>query len=283
MKEHGLVFDIKELSVFDGPGIRITVFLKGCPLRCQWCHNPEGISFLPELMASPNGCLHCGKCDEVCESPDHCTVCGKCVKVCPRGLRRIAGTSYEAKELADKLLRNADYLHSTGGGYTFSGGEPTAQPRFLLAVLKHLQGNHRTIETSGYCAPDVFGQILENVELVFLDLKVIDPVLHRHFTGVDNDLILQNLELLKSSQVPFTVRIPVIPGVNDTASNMRQTAELLTGCENLQAVELLPYHVTAGAKYNLMGLTYAPDFDISQTPNLDLLEFEALGIPCKII
>lgn len=283
MGDSGLVFDIKELSVFDGPGIRMTVFFKGCPLRCQWCHNPEGINFEPELLASPNGCLHCGKCEAVCPSPDACTACGECVKVCPRGLRRVAGTRYTVEALAGKLLRNAHYLRDNGGGYTFSGGEPTAQPHFLLDLLKRLEGNHRAIETSGYCAPDLFRQIIAEVDLVFLDLKIIDPVLHRRYTGVDNALILKNLDQLKHSQVPFIVRIPVIPSVNDTLLNMQQTARLLAGCANLLAVELLPYHVTAGAKYSLLGRPYKPDFNTHDTPNLDLHAFIEHGVPCRVI
>ncbi|MDD2534345.1 MAG: glycyl-radical enzyme activating protein [Eubacteriales bacterium] len=283
MNEKGIVFDIKELAVFDGPGLRVTVFFKGCPLRCQWCHNPEGISFKPQLMASPNGCLHCGKCDAVCPSLNHCTACGKCVTVCPRGLRRVAGTTYTAEVLAEKLLRNADYLKANDGGFTFSGGEPTAQPAFLLALLKWLRGNHRAIETSGYCNPSIFKQILAEVELVMMDLKAIDTEIHRKYTGVDNDLILENLQQLKASGVPFIIRIPVIPGVNDHPDNMAQTAVLLTDCPSLIRVELLPYHVTAGAKYSMVGLDYKPNFDVIAEPNLSTHEFEKRGVICQVI
>ncbi|MFV0351587.1 MAG: glycyl-radical enzyme activating protein [Oscillospiraceae bacterium] len=283
MSVTGTVFDIKELAVFDGPGLRVTVFLKGCPLRCQWCHNPEGLSFTPQLMVSHNGCLNCKKCIEVCPSPAQCTNCGRCVDVCPRNLRRIAGTVYTPSALAALLLKDADYLKSTGGGYTISGGEPTSQPDFLLEVLSLLKGSHRAIETCGYCSPDVFYKVLQNLEYVMMDLKLADPVLHKQYTGVDNRIILQNLEQLKNSGLPFVIRIPMIPGVNDTEANMQQTAALLVGCPTLQQVELLPYHITAGAKYSMVGKQYSPSFDTSAAPALFTHFFEQAGIPCKIL
>ena len=277
----GTVFDIKQLAVYDGPGIRTTVFLKGCPLRCMWCHNPEGLSYEPQLMVSVSSCRHCGRCTEAC--PHHglrCDACGACVRACPLGLRRICGTRWEAEALAGKLLRDADYLRSQKGGVTFSGGEPTGQPEFLMELLDRLSSLHRAVETSAYCSEAVFSALLQRADYVMMDLKLMDPERHRHYTGVSNEPILENLERLKASGVPFRIRIPVIPGVNDSEENFAATAGRLAGAKTLETVELLPYHVTAGAKYEMVGLRYSPEFDGTRAPNLDTELFRARGIPC---
>lgn len=280
----GIIFDIKQFAVFDGPGIRTTVFLKGCPLRCQWCHNPEGLSFRPQLMVSRGGCTHCGKCREVCRHPNQCRVCGKCIRACPLHLRRIAGTVMESDELVQILEKDKDYLKKAGGGVTFSGGEPTAQPEFLLECLQKLSSVNRAIETSGYCWPLTFGKILKHLDYIIMDVKMADREKHIRYTGVDNDLILRNLELVKKSGKPFRIRIPVIPGVNDSKEDFRQTAELLAGSEdNFEGVELLPYHRTAGAKYEMLGADFRPDFDTEREPNMDTEPFETAGIPCKCL
>lgn len=277
----GVVFDIVEMTVNDGPGVRTTVFLKGCPLRCQWCHNPEGLSFRPQRMVSSAGCTNCGACREVCPSPDACTACGECVKVCPARLRRIAGTVFQPEELAARLKKHQDFLTRMGGGVTFSGGEPTAQPEFLISVLKLLDGMHRTIETSGYCDAETFQQILKYVDYVIMDIKLVDSRKHRQFTGVDNKKILNNLEYLKRSGLPFLIRVPLIPGVNDSRENLEQTARLLENCPTLEGVELLPYHQTAGAKYEMVGIPYAPGFDVTKEPVGDMQVFQCRGIPCR--
>jgi len=277
----GTVFDIKQLAVYDGPGIRTTVFLKGCPLRCMWCHNPEGLSYEPQLMVSVSSCRHCGRCTEAC--PHHglrCDACGACVRACPLGLRRICGMRWEAEALAEKLLRDADYLRSQKGGVTFSGGEPTGQPEFLMELLDRLSSLHRAVETSAYCSEAVFSALLQRADYVMMDLKLMDPERHRHYTGVSNEPILENLERLKASGVPFRIRIPVIPGVNDSEENFAATADRLAGAKTLETVELLPYHVTAGAKYEMVGLRYSPEFDGTRAPNLDTEPFRARGIPC---
>ncbi|MDD3253647.1 MAG: glycyl-radical enzyme activating protein [Lachnospiraceae bacterium] len=281
MSKEGIIFDIKEFAVFDGPGIRTTVFLKGCPLRCKWCHNPEGLSVNPQLMISKNGCVGCGRCREVCTHLGNCVLCGDCVKACPNRLIKLCGDRMTAEILAERLLRDADYLNRQGGGVTFSGGEPTMQSEFLLECLKRLKSMHRTIETCGYCQTDVFARILEELDYVIMDIKLADREQHKLYTGVDNSLILDNLEQVKRSGKPFRIRIPVIPGVNDSEENYRQTAALLSGAGNLEMVELLPYHKTAGAKYEMVGRTYRPEFDINQVPNLDTEAFSQVGIECR--
>ncbi|GHV73134.1 glycyl-radical enzyme activating protein [Spirochaetia bacterium] len=288
MDPRGVVFDIKEFSVFDGPGIRTTVFFKGCPLRCRWCHNPEGLKFTPELMVSHGSCTHCGRCVDVCPgtvpgSAEACTHCGRCVGVCPLGLRRICGIEYGAGELAEKLLKDAGYLRSVGGGYTISGGEPTGQPEFLVELLGRLRGNHRVVETGGFCSEEIFRTMLEEVELVMMDLKLINAHLHRRYTGQDNGMILENLNRLKRNAKPFVIRIPLIPGVNDTEENLRAAADMLTDAQALIKVELLPYHKTAGAKYTMVGMEYNPGFDIEKIPNPDTHIFLERGIPCVVL
>ena len=165
-------------------------------------------------------------------------------------------------------------------GVTFSGGEPTGQPEFLLETLDRVAGMHRAIETSGYCSGSVFEAVLARVEYVMMDLKLMDPEQHRHYTGVSNEPILENLERLKKSGRPFRIRIPVIPGVNDSDENFEQTALRLLDAENLEQVELLPYHVTAGAKYEMVGLSYQPEFDTAAAPNLNTELFRRFGLKC---
>lgn len=279
----GTVFDIKQMAVFDGPGIRTTVFLKGCPMRCQWCHNPEGLQTSLQLMVSHNACLHCGKCTAVCKHVDGCVNCFACVPVCPLQLRKIVGKVYTAEALAEVLLKNKDILQMNGGGITFSGGEPTMQAEFVLDVIRHLEGLHTAIETCGYCKPTLFKQIIDRMDYIMMDIKMIDAEKHRKFTGVDNGLIMNNLKQLKQSGKPFVIRVPLIPGVNDTEENLTATAKLLVDTEFLQKVELLPYHQTAGAKYEMLGKKYSPEFDIACEVNAMRSCFESFGIPCTVL
>lgn len=277
----GTIFDIKQLAIYDGPGIRTTVFFKGCPLRCMWCHNPEGLSSQPQLMVATGSCLHCGSCMAACPNGGaSCTACGRCIRACPQGFRKLCGTRYTAQELADKLLRDQAYLTAMGGGITLSGGEPTAQPEFLLELLDRTASLHRAIETSGFCSGTVFSAMLERVDYVLMDIKLMDSAQHRHYTGVPNEPILENLERLKKSGKPFRIRIPVIPGVNDSEENFEQTALHLLDAPALEQVELLPYHVTAGAKYEMVGLAYQPSFDPTAAPNLRTEVFHRHGLAC---
>lgn len=283
MSKTGTIFDIKQLAVFDGPGIRTTVFMKGCPLRCKWCHNPEGLSFSPQLMVSTQGCTGCGRCKEACPSPERCTACGRCVIACPLRLRKICGTEYTAEALAGKLRRDERIFRMNGGGVTLSGGEPTAQPEFVLELLERLEGIHRAIETCGYCSSDIFDEILKRLDYVIMDIKLADPKKHQYWTGKSNEKILANLEQLKRSQKPFTARIPLIPGVNDTEENLRMTAGMLQNTDSLNRLELLPYHKTAGAKYSMVNLEYTPGFDENREVNAAVEIFERFEIPVKVL
>ncbi len=273
----GSIFNIEEFAVHDGPGIRKLVFFKGCPLHCSWCHNPEGISFKRELMVSNGSCTHCGKCEAVCEN-ETCVACGKCISVCPLRLRRIVGDVYDVDTLATKLLKGKEVLINSGGGITFSGGEPLAQADFMIALIEKLKPLHIAIETSGHTSEQTFRKVLEKVDLVLMDIKHTDTVIHKQFTGVGNELILNNLKVLCNSEKPFYIRIPLMPGVNDTVENIEKTAQLLVGAKNLLGVDLLPYHKTAPAKYAMVKKEYNPGFDVNQEVAIRTEIFEKYNI-----
>jgi len=279
----GLVFDIEEFAVYDGPGIRCAVFMKGCPLRCMWCHNPEGLAMHPQRVVTQSLCIHCGACNEVCSSPDKCIGCGKCVDVCPKGCIRIAGTRMTAGQVAAKIRKQAKILAMNGGGVTFSGGEVLLQSDFVIAVRKLIPDVHALIETSGFAAEDTFRKLVEVMDMVIMDIKIVDPALHKKYTGVDNAPILRNLEILKRMNKLFRIRIPLIPTVNDTLENMEATAALLEGAEMLEKVELMRYNKAAGAKYSGVGMEYKPDFPEQQEPQIFREPFEKRNIRVDIL
>ena len=282
----GIIFDVREMALHDGPGIRTVVFLKGCPLRCVWCHNPEGLEPERQIMAATGGCTDCGSCRAACIQGldrDSCTLCGACITACNKRLRKICGKEYTSDALAKLIMKNKDYFSKQGGGVTFSGGEPTMQAEFLIVVLKKLDGMHRAIETCGHCAANIFTCVIEQTELVLFDFKIADSEKHRKYTGASNELILANLEALKRTGQQFIVRIPLIPGFNDDSANMRATAKLLQNTPSLQRVELLPYHRTAGSKYTSVGLEYRPPFDTQQSVKIMPEIFEEYGISCHTL
>ena len=280
----GLLFSIEEFSVFDGPGMRTSVFLKGCPLRCEWCHNPEGQSFTNEILRSPNGCIACGACKEKAVKRDgRLAFTEACINACPRNLLRYCATEYTPRELCKKLEKNLPILNASGGGVTFSGGEPTASPAFLLECLSLLAGKtHRAVQTCGFCSPDVFQKVLANCEYILFDVKLVDDTLHQKYTGVSNKIILENFRTLAGSGKDFVIRVPLIPTVNDTEENIRATAELLRQ-NGVTYVELLPYNKMAGAKYKLVEMQYAPSFDETLPVNLRTELFAEYGIEAKKI
>lgn len=273
----GTIFNIEEFAVYDGPGIRKLVFFKGCPLHCTWCHNPEGISFNKELMVSYAACIQCGKCTDICTNTP-CASCGKCVSACPLGLRKIVGQEIEATDLAKILLKGKEVLISSGGGITISGGEPLAQPAFLFELIRQLKPMNIAVETSGHAGGSVFRKMVSEVDLVLMDIKHTDAKIHKKYTGVGNLQILKNLQFLSRSDTDFYIRIPLIPGVNDTQENMERTAQLLKGAKNLKRVELLPYHQTAGAKYPMVNEVFNPGFDTSKQLNIYTRVFEKNNI-----
>lgn len=270
----GIVFDIKEFALNDGGGCRTTVFLKGCPLRCLWCHNPEGLSPEPELTVKSNGCLQCGLCRVPCEHPE-CQRFGRCLHICPRNLISRVGVEWDSEALAEKLLRQKDFLNETGGGITLSGGEPLMQADFAHDLLSRLRGQvHRAIETSGHAPAEVFRRVVGECELVLMDLKVADPALHREYTGVTNERILENAAYLKESGIPHIFRVPLIPALTDTEENLRGIAEIAGDSQ----VELLSYNRLAGAKYASVGRRFTDRIDESRArvPRLDLFKNASL-------
>lgn len=278
----GLIFSIEEFSVYDGPGIRTAVFFKGCPLRCNWCHNPEGLEAKPQIVRSPNGCLKCGRC--TAEAAKHGGVLTKeCISVCPQHLIRESGVYYTADELEKKLLKNADILTDGGGGITFSGGECLMQIDFLTEMAKRLHGKvHLAIETSGYADGEKFRELLKYLDLVMFDLKIIDKDVFREYIGADNTRILENFGILAENRVTFVPRTPLIPGVTDTTENLEAIAALVAGT-HADHVELLPYNKMAGSKYKMLEKDYKPKFDETKTPNAATEIFEKYGIKTKIM
>ena len=280
----GKVFSVEEFSIYDGPGIRTTVFLKGCPLQCEWCHSPEGQSFATEILKSPNGCAECGAClqagKEECGIP---SLTSKSISACPRNLLRSCGMDYSPEALVALLEKNLPLLKQNGGGITFSGGEPTAQSEFLIACLQLLEGKvHRALQTCGHCAPQIFRSILAHCDYLLYDIKLMDPALHHRYCGISNELILANFQTLAASGVTFCTRLPLIPGVTDTEENLSAVAAFLARC-GVKYLEMMPYHALTGSKYALAGREYAPSFDITKEPTPRNALFSRYGIEVKVL
>ena len=247
------IFDIKGFALHDGPGIRTTVFCKGCPLRCLWCHNPEGLSPERQLCVKETACLHCGKCRVPCSHPD-CQRWGRCLHICPAGCISVTGEEIATEHLAERLMADRDVFAMSGGGVTFSGGEPLLQwdPVQECALLLRENGIHTAMETCGYAAEEIFRRVVLSMDYIIMDIKLADPVLHKRYTGVYNDRILENFRFLQSCGKPYLIRTPLIPGITDTDENLTAIRELIGNSE----WEQLPYNTLAGAKYPNFGMTY---------------------------
>jgi len=267
----GWVFDIQRYSINDGPGIRTTVFLKGCPLGCLWCDNPESQLKMPELLYLPSLCINCQRCVSVCPNgattvgPDEriqidrslCQVCGKCVEVCPTGARVIVGELMTVEEVFQVVSKDTLFYRNSGGGVTTSGGEPTHQPEFLKALLARCQeaGLHTALDTCGLVDWQTLEEILEYVDLVLFDLKHMDSEVHRNLTGVGNEIILQNLENT-AKRKSVVVRIPLVPGYTDSKTNIEASGEFLSRI-GISRVDVVPYHQLGVGKYERLGKKYA--------------------------
>lgn len=263
----GVVFDVRRFAIHDGPGIRTTVFLKGCPLRCWWCHNPEGLSAGPEVVWRGERCTRCGSCIETCpeealtwtgDAPvldgHRCTLCGECADACYADAREVLGRTMTVAQVLAEVERDRPFYEQSGGGVTFSGGEPLAQPDFLTDLLAacRVRDLHTVLDTSGHASWEVVDRLRQDVHLFLYDLKVVDDARHREVTGVSNAVILDNLTRLAAGGHDIVLRLPLIPGLNDDEDNLRATATLASDL-GLQRLEVLPYHRLGSDKYARLG------------------------------
>jgi len=256
----GRIFNIQRYSIHDGPGIRTTVFLKGCPLSCIWCHNPESQSFDPELMLYDKRCIGCGKCAEVCKhgallDRSKCTSCGSCAEVCYSKARELAGKLMTVTEVIAQIEKDSIFYDESGGGVTFSGGEPLSQPEFLLELLKQCKKReyHTAVDTSGYGAAEMVKAVSSMTDLFLYDLKLMDDDKHISYTGVSNKQILENLKTISRLGNRIHIRIPLIPDINDDESNIKAAAEVIQSIPVIEQVNILPYHNIAVDKYTRLG------------------------------
>ena len=269
MSPSGRIFKIQRFSIHDGPGIRTTVFLKGCPLRCIWCHNPEGGSPAPQLSFAPEKCIGCGFCMRRCQRNAHvlvderhtldrsrCEACGSCTEECYAEALELVGRDASVAEVIDQVRRDEPFYTTSGGGMTLSGGEPLAQLEFSQALLAAARehGLHTCVETSGFAPLADLEQIKPLVDLFLFDVKETDPEKHVEYTGVANDGILDNLKSLHASGASVRLRLPIVPGCNDRDEHFRAVADLCRGMPDLESVEIMPYHRLGAGKLERLGM-----------------------------
>ena len=299
LRVDGMIFNIQRFSLHDGPGIRTTVFLSGCNLRCRWCHNPESFTQKPVVRHFPMKCIGCAKCIEVC--PQHCHIsvngvhqilrqdcvsCGKCAEACYAGALEMSSRRAGSDEILSTVLLDRPFYKETGG-MTVSGGEPMLQSEFALALLRGAKeaGVSTALDTAGAVPFERYEAVLPYVDLFLYDMKCMDPQTHRKATGVDNALILENLPRLCGRGARVLIRVPVIPGVNDSEDNMAALGAFLAPLEGIEGVELLPYHPLGGGKYESLGLSY-PSAGL-EPPSREAMEALCQvvcrsGVDCKI-
>ena len=293
----GRIFEIQRFSIHDGPGIRTTVFLKGCPLKCRWCHNPEGISPKPHLSFLPGKCIGCGYCLKACRRHAHrvvdgkhvldrslCQVCGECTKECYAGALELVGRDVTVGEVLDEVMRDKPFYLTSGGGMTLSGGEPLMQMDFTEALLKGARDErlHCCVETSGFAEFSQFERILSLVDLFLYDIKDIDDERHMQYTGVHNDVILRNVKKLHDHGAKVRLRLPIVPGWNDRDDHFRGVADLAKSMPNLDGIEIMPYHLLGTSKLDRMGFRRSEWIE-SRMPERETVErwisrFAELGV-----
>jgi len=270
-----LIFDIKRYAINDGPGIRTTLFMKGCPLSCVWCHNPEGISPKKVKLYTKKKCIGCQTCvkncpnqaltltaDGIVTDKNKCTLCGKCATVCPTLAMEISGTEYTYDQLMEQILKETAVMDRSEGGVTFCGGEPLMHPEDLLEMLKRCgkEDIHRAVDTTLYARPEIVKEVMDNCELFLVDLKQMDSAKHKFYCGVPNELILSNLEMVAKAGHDFCIRIPLIEGVNADDENISRSAEFLASLPwERKTVNLLLYHEIGMGKHEKLGTVYNPN------------------------
>lgn len=298
-KAEGVVFDIQRFSLNDGPGIRSIVFLKGCPLSCLWCCNPESQRMAPDVMFDATKCIGCRRCVEVCShgaiGPENsnwidrtkCVGCGECVAICPGGALTLKGERMSIGEIIQVIKRDANYFRKSGGGVTISGGEPLVQWKFARELLKacKAQGWDTAMETTGYGSDEAVEAVFPYVDLVLLDVKSTNPDVHKKVTGVDNALIRKNAEKI-SKMAKVIIRVPTIPTVNAFKEEFHNIAEFARNLHNVDTIHVLPYHTLGENKYNLLGKAYDMGYDIKPLPKEEAEVFKKIvqnhGLKCEI-
>lgn len=296
-----LIFDIKRYAINDGPGIRVVVFFKGCNLHCAWCHNPESISHQVEKMYSLSKCIKCGSCIEVCPEnaltlkpegiiTDHelCSLCGKCADVCPTKAIEMSGKEMSVEEIMEIIEKERIFFDQSGGGVTFSGGEPLVHKKMLISLLDECgkRGIHRAVDTAGNVSTETILEVAEHTDLFLYDLKMMETAQHKKWIGAGNEKIMHNLKMIAETGAHIIIRIPLIGGVNDTDENMEQTAKFISELAGeKKEVHLLPYHNIAQNKYLRLGKP--EDFEILHEPAKETLagairKFEQYGIKASI-
>lgn len=288
------IFDIKRYAIHDGPGIRTTIFVKGCPLRCVWCHNPESWSSSPQRLYKENKCIGCKSCIEICSQgaleltpkgiqaiDKECLICGKCEENCPALAMEICGKEWDLEDLLQEIEKERGVMEHGGGGVTISGGEPLMHPSFTLSLLKELgkRGFHRAVDTTLFASAEVVDDITKETELFLVDLKCMDSDKHKYYTGVPNEIILNNLRYIASLDHPYYIRIPLIAEVNAMEENIEKTAIFLKNLKRQpDVIDLLPYHDIGKGKHERMGTVYNPDSISLNAPRPEDIEKCALQL-----
>lgn len=296
-----LIFDIKRYAINDGPGIRITIFFKGCPLSCKWCHNPESQSPAMQKLYTESKCIGAQECIKMCPEDaltltakgivtdyEVCTMCGICADVCPTKAIEMSGRPYEVDELLAIIERERVHIDQSGGGVTFSGGEPLMHNNFLLKMLRVCGENkiHRTVDTCGFADTETLLEVAKSTDLFLFDLKIMDDAKHKKWTGVSNKLILENLRILSENNASINIRVPFIRNVNADYNSVSEMAEFISSLSGKKpAVNILPYHNIAVNKYNKLGSVYN-EFNMAEPTeeeqNRALAIFRRFGIEAEI-
>lgn len=295
----GIITDIQRFSIHDGPGIRTTVFLKGCNMACAWCHNPETLDMKRQFQVYPDKCIGCGACFTACTFGVHemkagvrqlhrerCTACGACTEVCYAESLLMVGKEVTVEAVMEEVLADRDFYAHSGGGITLSGGEPACQRAFAKEILlcSKQEGLHTAIETNLSLGWPIYEGLLPLLDLVLFDIKLIDPQLHRAWTGLSNEIILKNARALSETGKPMVVRTPVIPGVNDDPEVITAIAAFIKDFKPLAYYELMPYHPLGTGKYTSLGMEYT--LRETKAPSAEQMQALAdaarsVGIPVK--